>query len=85
MLAVLIVERPFSRRNATPLSFGVRFASIRQKQLADDVSDMVAMPRFRGGADVPGSMTNLAALAERIVATLRHGPDWETPSAPERF
>ncbi len=56
----------------------MRFArnSIRQKQLADDVSDMVAMPvsvvvpTFREAG-------NLAALAERIAATLRHGPHWE--------
>ena len=68
------------------LSFGVRFArnSIRRNQLADDVSAMVAMPvsvvvpTFREAG-------NLAALAKRIAATLRHGPGWEPPSALERF
>ena len=50
--------------------------SIHQKQLPDDVSDMVAMPvsvvvpTFREAG-------NLAALAERVAAALGNGPGWE--------
>ena len=53
----------------------MRFArnSIRQKQPADDVSDIVAMPV---SVVVPAfwEAGNLAALAESIAATLRTAP-----------